>query len=73
MSAGDEALRNATGLSMDGLMSWCQDSNRTFEIRASPWMARCRDGKELPHAESPEVLRFSCINKRIAMERVRTG
>ena len=36
MRAGDEALRNATGL--------VQDSNRTFEIRASPWMARCRDG-----------------------------
>ena len=20
------------------------DSNRTFEVRTSPWMARCRDG-----------------------------
>jgi len=25
------------------------------------------------HAESPEVMRFSCITKRIAMERVRTS
>jgi len=38
MSAGDEALRNAT----------------------------------VAHAESPEVLHFSVITKRIAMERVRT-
>jgi len=25
-----------------------QDSNRTFEIRAPPWMARCRDGEKGP-------------------------
>ena len=30
------------------------DSNRTFEIRASPWMARCRDGVGIrPTASGP--------------------
>ena len=27
------------------------DSNRTFEVRAPPWMARCRDGGKRPLIE----------------------
>ena len=60
MSAGGKALRNATGID--------HDSNRTFEVRASPWMVRCRDGL-MPRCQewqgavdmqnNLEVLRFS--------------
>ncbi|WP_139024174.1 hypothetical protein [Desulfosporosinus sp. OT] len=52
MSAGDKALRNATGL--------VHDSNRTFEVRAPPWMARCRDGlmPRCPKTLSSLVLAF---------------
>jgi hypothetical protein len=53
MSAGDEALRTATGL----VHGWTD--------AAVPRMARSD-----AHAESPEVLRFSEITKRIAMERI---
>ena len=55
MSADDKALRNATGLSMDGLMSRCQGWQGATHIQ-----------------RSPEVMRFSLGDKRIAMERVRT-
>ncbi|HUS88927.1 MAG TPA: hypothetical protein VMW91_06075 [Desulfosporosinus sp.] len=73
VSAEAKAVRNALGL--------VQVSNRTFEIRASPWMARCRDGlmsrchgrQGATTCRKPRGLRFSFSDKRIAMERVRTG